>query len=145
MPTKDPITVTGLIATVLLAFGAILLYFTPVAETAPRTTLVSPFKETSNTSASAASQPTPPPAPPLPPALTLSDAEIKALAPADRARYEKMRQDLQQTLQKVTTLEQENSRLQQTVAEHDAKNKQLDEEISKMRSAENSSTPQLAQ
>lgn len=145
MPTKDPITVTGFVATALLALGAILLYFTPVAETAPQTTLVSPFKETRNASASATSQPTPPPAPPLPATITLSDAELKALTPADRARYEKMRQDLQQTLQKVTTLEQENSRLQQTVAQHDAKNKQLDEEISKMRSAENSSTAQLAQ
>lgn len=145
MPTKDPITVTGFVATVLLALGAILLYFTPVAETAPQTALVSPFKDTRNASASATSQPTPPPVPPLPATITLSDAELKALTPADRARYEKMRQDLQQTLQKVTTLEQENSRLQQTVAQHDAKNKQLDEEISKMRSAENSSTAQLAQ
>lgn len=144
MPTKDPITVVGLLATVMLLTGAAMLYLTPTLTPPPKVAFTSPFKEPATTTQppKPAAEPTPPAATPPPPATpSLSEAELKALTPAERERYEKMRQSLQQVLQQVQALEQENTRLQQTIEQGDTKNKQLDAEIDKLRAAENQAAP----
>lgn len=149
MPTKDPITVVGLLATLMLLTGAAMLYLTPPGTNPkPNITFTSPFKEpaaATPSTAPAAPEASTPAAPaanaPLPAIPDLTDAELKALTPAERANYDKLRQSLQQVLQQVQALEQENTRLQQAIVQGDAQNKQLDAQIDKLRAAENKTAP----
>lgn len=146
MPTKDPITIVGLLATLMLLTGAAMLYLTPPGTNQkPNITFTSPFKEpaaaTPSTAPAAPEASTPAVNAPLPAIPDLTDAELKALTPAERANYDKLRQSLQQVLQQVQALEQENTRLQQAIAQGDAQNKQLDAKIDKLRAAENKTAP----
>lgn len=124
MPTKDPITIVGIAATLLLALGAVLLYAAPPAQ---KLGLTSPFKDAAT-----------PPAPETAATTTditipeLSPAELQALPPEERAKYERLHQQLQQTLQQLGELEQQNNQLQQDVANKEAENKALDAAISKL-------------
>jgi TolA-binding protein len=134
MPTKDPITAIGVLATVMLVAGATMLYLTPPdMPPAQNTVLTSPFK-------GSPPEVEPPPKEPAPVAPTLSTplpsltaAELAQLTPAERTRYEKLLKSLQQVSQQVQVLEQENANLQQAIQQNDQKNQALDAEINKLR------------
>jgi len=123
-----------------------MLYFTPTPQRVPpqEAVIINPFKELPPvkpaTAAPAAPQPVPPllstiintlPLPTLVPAL--SDADLAKLSPAERRRYEAMRQSLQNVLQQVQTLEQENTSLQHTLESGAATAQHLNTEINKLR------------
>lgn len=147
MSTKDPITVVGVLATVLLSAGGAMLYLTPAPQPVQpqEAVIINPFKELPPV------KPAPPPTPatpkPVPPLLSviidtlplptlvpaLSDADLAKLSPAERRHYEAMRQSLQNVLQQVQTLEQENTHLQHTLESGDATAQQLNTEINKLR------------
>jgi hypothetical protein len=148
MPTKDPITVVGVLATVLLGAGGAMLYLTPAPPPVPppEVLLTSPFKELPPVKAAPPAPPTPVPKPPPPllsaiidtlplPTLVpaLSDADLAKLSPAERTRYAAMRKSLQNVLQQVQTLEQENNHLQHTLESGTTVTQQLDVEINKLR------------
>ncbi len=63
----------------------------------------------------------------------MTPADLAKLSPEERARYDKMRESLQAIVQQVQALEQENTRLQQTLIEGQASNQVLDTEIDKLR------------
>jgi hypothetical protein len=144
MPTKDPITLVGVLATVLLGAGGAMLYLTPAPQPVPppAVVLTSPFKELPPVKAAPPAPPTP--VPPLLSAIidtlplptlvpALSDADLVKLSPAERTRYTAMRKSLQNVLQQVQTLEQENNHLQHTLESGTTVTQQLDVEINKLR------------
>lgn len=154
MPTKDPITIVGLLATIMLATGAAMLYLPPELQPLqpqkpqkPQIVFSSPFKDPAPAKVPAqvvAQSPPITPAPPVTPVQpatatpplalpSLSDTELAELTPAEREHYNNMRQSLQQVLQQVETLTQANADLQQTIEQSSAKNEQLDSEIDKLR------------
>lgn len=155
MPTKDPITVIGLLATLMLAAGAAMLYLSTgmQADSKPKPEIVfsSPFKEAVKQPATDTAIPAvetvspqstvPALSPTSTPALpSLTDAELAELTPAEREQYNNMRQALQQVLQKVDALKQENTRLQQAIEQNSAQNQALDTQIDKMRAAGSTSS-----
>ncbi|MEZ5451204.1 MAG: hypothetical protein R3E93_00075 [Thiothrix sp.] len=151
MPTKDPITIVGLLATIMLATGAAMLYLPPELQPLqpqkPQIVFSSPFKDPAPAKVPAQVVAQPPPITPAPPVTpvqpatappplalpSLSDTELAELTPAEREHYNNMRQSLQQVLQQVETLTQANADLQQTIEQSSAKNEQLDSEIDKLR------------
>lgn len=150
MPTKDPITVIGVLASLLLIVGGVMLYVIPAAQVPQEQVqvLISPFKE------AAPKPPTPvvpepaevaPPA--EPPAESpfsvpeLTPEELAKLTPEERTRYDKMRESLQHVVQQVQALEQENTRLQQTLTQGDATNQVLETEIDKLRPPQHVAKP----
>lgn len=135
MPTKDPITAVGVLATMMLVAGGAMLYLTPPdMPSAQDTALTSPFKEPPPDVAPQPPKPAPVPATvntaPLP---SLTDAELAQLTPVERSRYENLLKSLQQVSQQVQALEQENANLQQAIQQNDQKNQALDAEINKLR------------
>lgn len=135
MPEKDPITPIGLLATLLLAAGFIMLYLLPEEKPNPVTRQLTPEP----VSPFVATQPAPEPEMPqpvaeLPEAPALSQAELQQLTPEERSRYATLRQSLQQTLRSVQQLEQENTRLQQQIRQGAANDAVLSKEIEQIRS-----------
>ncbi|MDQ5767351.1 hypothetical protein [Thiothrix subterranea] len=145
MPTKDPITAIGALASLMLIAGGVMLYLTPAAQ-APQEqtlTLTSPFKELE-----APPKPAPEPAVAAEPptespfsAPELTPEELAKLTPDERTRYDKMRESLQHVVQQVQALEQENTRLQQTLTQGNASNQALDTEIDKLRPPQHVAQP----
>ena len=152
MPNKDPITVVGVLSSIMLLAGGAMLYLNPAPTPAPiqeKTALISPFKAPPPAPPEAsAPEPTKPPAPETPAPAPEASATISALSapeltaedlakltPAERSRYDTLRKTLQQRLQALQTLEQENTHLQQTIKHGDEENQVLDAKISKLRTA----------
>ena len=152
MHNKDPITVVGVLSSIMLVAGGAMLYLNPAPTPAPiqeKTALISPFKAPPPAPPEAsAPEPTKPPAPEIPapapevsatisalsaPELTAED--LAKLTPAERSRYDTLRKTLQQRLQALQTLEQENTHLQQTIKHGDEENQILDAKINKLRTA----------
>lgn len=135
MPEKDPITLIGLLATLLLVAGFAMLYLLP--EEQPNSVAgnlspesISPFAELKQD----APQPPPPqaisqPVPGLPDLPALSEEDMQQLTPQERSLYLTLRTSLQQTLQTVQRLEQENAGLQQQLQQGIQANQNLDEQI----------------
>lgn len=141
MPEKDPITPIGLLATLLLAAGFIMLYLLPEEQLNPVARQLtpepaSPFVARQPAAPEPAKPPpeTPQPVVELPAVPALSEAELQQLTPEERSRYETLRQSLQQTLQSVQQLEQENTRLQQQIRQGAASDAVLSKEIEQIRS-----------
>jgi|GEM_PF-4010041 len=122
-----------------------MLYLTPAA-TAPQQqaqALTSPLKEpepTSNLAPAPALAAEPPVASPFS-APELTPEELAKLTPDERTRYDKMRESLQHVVQQVQALEQENTRLQQTLTQGNASNQALDTEIDKLRPPQHVTQP----
>ncbi|WML91147.1 hypothetical protein RCF98_02050 [Thiothrix lacustris] len=162
MPKRDPITVVGVVSTVLLVTGGAMLYLAPPPQTiqpqAQLTNQSSPFKEPLPAPTPIPVPPPPPPAPAPAPApektalrtsTTLSalsppeltEDDLAQLTPSQRSHYETLRKSLQSVLTKVQTLEEENTKMQQALDKGDEKNQVLDAEINKLRSQQ---TPEPA-
>ena len=156
MPIKNPITVIGVLASLLLGMGAIMLYLPPAASVPQQQVqaLTSPFKEPAPAPEAAPKTPAPEPAvtaaptavdePPAASPFSIPDMtpeELAKLTPAERTRYDKMRESLQEIVQQVQALEQENTRLQQTLSQGDATNQALDTEIDKLRPPQHVAKP----
>lgn len=157
MPTKDPITVIGVLATAMLVAGGAMLYLIPTQPLAQKTVFTSPFKKPAPTPPKEALKQAPPVAPTPPPAALLSslisslpvpslvpkltEKDLAKLTPAERTRYETTRKSLENVLQQVQTLEQENTRLQQTLEQGNAKIQALDAAINKLRPAKPTNIP----
>ena len=145
MPTKDPITAIGALASLMLIAGGVMLYLTPAAQTPQEQThaLTSPFKapEPAPELAPAPGVAAEPPAESPFSAPELTPEELAKLTPEERARYDKMRESLQAIVQQVQALEQENPRLQQTLIEGQASNQALDTEIDKVRPPQHVAKP----
>lgn len=143
MPNKNPITVISVLASLLLIVGGIMLYLTPAAQTPQEQAqvLTSPFKEPAPAVSEPAAATTEPPAesPFSIPELTPED--LSKLTPEERTRHDKMRESLQQVVQQVQALEQENTRLQQTLTQGNTSNQALDTEIDKLRPPQHVAQP----
>ena len=139
MPNKDPITVVGILATIMLVAGGAMLYLNPTPQLPPVQTPVgftSPFKAPPPTRVTPEPAKEAAPVSPTVSALSapaLTPDELAKLTPSERSHYDAIRQSLQKVLQQVQTLEQENTHLQQTLKQGDETNQVLDAEINKLR------------
>ncbi len=150
MPTKNPITVIGVLTSLLLLVGGVMLYLPPAApiHQEQAQVLTSPFKEP-DPAPKAAPEPAVTAAPtvatePTASAFSIPDMtpeELAKLPPEERTRYDKMRESLQEIVQQVQALEQENTRLQQTLIEGQVSNQALDTEIDKLRPPQHVAKP----
>lgn len=146
MPTKNPITAIGVLASLMLLVGGVMLYLIPATQ-APQEqaqVLTSPFKEPEAAPKPAPAAPEPAAEPPAESPFSipgLTPEELAKLTPDERTRYDKMRESLQQVVQQVQALEQENTRLQQTLTQSHATNQALDTEIDKLRPPQHVAQP----
>lgn len=144
MPTKDPITVVSVLASILLITGGVMLYLMPALQAPPEAAVIlsSPFKEPAPTKT--AVEPVLPPTNSTPPPLLtipeLTPDDLKKLSADERNNYDKMRESLKQALQQLQAIEQENQHLQQKLEQGEITIQTLDAEISKIRAAEQTAT-----
>ncbi|OQX12676.1 MAG: hypothetical protein BWK73_14390 [Thiothrix lacustris] len=104
-------------ASLMLSVGGVMLYLTPAAQ-ATEPPAAAPFS-----------------------APELTPEELAKLTPDERTRYDNLRESLQQVVQQLQALEQENTRLQQTITQGNANNQALDIEIDKLRPPQHVTPP----
>lgn len=127
MRIKDPVTLAGWMATLVLGGVAAFLY---LPDMLGNKTIAPP-----EPAAPVAQQPLTTPAQPTNTLPVASPAPQASLAPAPPAApdEEAMRRELQQLQEQLQALEQENARLEQEVSKAAAENQRLGEEIDKIR------------